>query len=365
MLSTTLADQLDEAIDILLADPESPASPMDPRMRELLGIAAELRFLPSPEFKAALKADLLLQAPAPQAERRAIYPWAPARILPMGQQRTPKTELGTPSFLEDRSSSCPVRHRNLAISFLIHAVAVALVLSSGLWITKQRVLKPTATVALIAGTAPPAAPDERHGGGGGGDGDKLRAPKGRSPRFAEEQLTPPVLVVRNEQPTRSAEATVIGPPSVSLPQANQTGDPMAAVLAPPSNGTGADGGIGSGSGGGIGVGTGPGVGEGMGGGSGGGVFRVAGGVSAPRAIYDPEPEYSEEARQAKYQGDVLLSVIVDRDGRTRDIHIARSLGLGLDEKAMEAVRRWRFEPAMKNGQPVAVLVNIEVKFHLY
>jgi periplasmic protein TonB len=152
---------------------------------------------------------------------------------------------------------------------------------------------------------------------------------------------------------------------VSLPQANQTGDPMAAVLAPPSNGTGADGGIGSGSGGGIGVGTGPGVGEGMGGGSGGGVFRVAGGVSAPRAIYDPEPEYSEEARQAKYQGDVLLSVIVDRDGRTRDIHIARSLGLGLDEKAMEAVRRWRFEPAMKNGQPVAVLVNIEVKFHLY
>jgi TonB family protein len=88
-------------------------------------------------------------------------------------------------------------------------------------------------------------------------------------------------------------------------------------------------------------------------------------VSAPHAVYDPEPEYSEEARKAKYQGDVVLSVIVDPSGHTRDIHIVRSLGLGLDEKAVEAVRRWRFDPAIKDGQPVAVLVNIEVKFHLY
>jgi protein TonB len=95
------------------------------------------------------------------------------------------------------------------------------------------------------------------------------------------------------------------------------------------------------------------------------VFRVGGGVSAPRAIYDPEPEYSEEARKAKYQGDVVLSVIVDPSGHTRDIHVVGPSGLGWMRKRLRRSRRLKFEPAMKEGQPVAVLVNIEVKFHLY
>jgi TonB family protein len=92
---------------------------------------------------------------------------------------------------------------------------------------------------------------------------------------------------------------------------------------------------------------------------------VGGGVSAPRPIYDPDPEYSEQARQAKYQGAVLLWVVVGPDGRPRDIRVQRSLGMGLDEKAIEAVKQWRFEPARKDGQPVAVQVNIEVNFRLY
>jgi TonB family protein len=88
-------------------------------------------------------------------------------------------------------------------------------------------------------------------------------------------------------------------------------------------------------------------------------------VSAPHLIYDPEPEYSEEARKQKYQGVVILQVVVGDDGRPHDVRIMRSVGLGLDEKALEAVRTWRFAPGMLNGRPVAVLVNIQVNFRLY
>ncbi len=209
----------------------------------------------------------------------------------------------------------------------------------------------------------PLADQKAGGGGGGGDHDKLSASRGSVPRSAREQITPPAAVIRNENPKLTAEATVVAPPT--LAQIGATGDPLAAILNPPSNGTGSGGGLGSGVGGGIGSGTGPGVGPGQGGGIGGGIYRVGGGVSAPRAIYDPDPEYSEEARKAKYQGTVLLWIVVGADGRPREVRVQRSLGMGLDEKAVEAVRQWRFAPAMRDGHPVAVQVNIEVNFRLY
>ncbi len=96
-----------------------------------------------------------------------------------------------------------------------------------------------------------------------------------------------------------------------------------------------------------------------------GVFRVGGDVSAPKVLYQPDPEYSEEARKAKYGGTCILWLIVGADGLTHDIRVARSLVLGLDEKAIEAVKRWKFEPAMKDGKPVSVQINISVGFHLY
>lgn len=163
----------------------------------------------------------------------------------------------------------------------------------------------------------------------------------------------------------AVEPTVVAPPLLHLPQTGALGDPLSAVLGPPSNGPGFGGGIGSGSGGGIGSGSGPGVGPGRGGGMGGGLYRVGGGVSAPRPIYSPDPEYSEEARKAKYQGTLVLWVIVGPDGSTHDIRVQRSLGMGLDEKAIESVRTWKFEPARKNGVAVAVMVNIEITFHLF
>jgi TonB family protein len=96
----------------------------------------------------------------------------------------------------------------------------------------------------------------------------------------------------------------------------------------------------------------------------GGVFRVGGGVSAPSLIHKVEPEYTEEARAAKHQGTVLLYVEIDPNGNATNIKLQRSLGLGLDEKAIEAVRQWKFKPGYKGDQPVTVVATIEVNFRL-
>jgi len=93
-------------------------------------------------------------------------------------------------------------------------------------------------------------------------------------------------------------------------------------------------------------------------------FRVGGGVSAPVVVSKKDPEYTEVARAAKYQGTVLLGVEIGPDGLARNIRVIRSLGLGLDEKAVEAVQQWRFRPGQKDGQPVTVAASIEVNFKL-
>jgi TonB family protein len=263
----------------------------------------------------------------------------------------------------------PVHANNFILSFLLHVLAMALLLISGMFFAKKQDVIRRQVASLITDISPyvlPPSATQAGGGGGGGDRDKLAASKGSLPKFAKEQFTPPMVVIRNQDPKLAIEPTVVVPPEINLPRnQGQLGDPLQGVLGPPSSGTGYGSGIGSGSGGGVGSGRGPGVGPGWGGGIGGGPYRVGGGVSAPRAIFRPEPEYSEEARKAKFQGTVVLSVVVGPDGRTHDIRVRRSLGLGLDEKAVETVRTWRFEPARKDGQPVAVLISIEVNFRLY
>lgn len=92
---------------------------------------------------------------------------------------------------------------------------------------------------------------------------------------------------------------------------------------------------------------------------------MGGEVSAPQVIFGPDPEYSEQARKANYEGVCVVSLFVDPQGHPRDVHVVRSLGMGLDEKAIEAVERWKFQPSMKDGIPVAVALNIEVTFRLY
>jgi len=203
------------------------------------------------------------------------------------------------------------------------------------------------------------------GGGGGGDRSLLAASKGRLPKVAPRQFTPPSAVINNPNPKLIMDPTILAPPDVAMPNVNmnQYGDPLA-KLGPPSNGPGYGGGIGSGHGGGVGSGSGGGVGPGSDGGFGGGVYRVGNGTTAPVVLYKKEPEYSEEARKAKYQGTVVLYIEVDPSGRAVNPRVVRSLGLGLDEKAMEAVRQWKFKPGYRNGKPVTVAATIEVNFRL-
>ncbi|MCE5307401.1 MAG: energy transducer TonB [Acidobacteriales bacterium] len=208
-------------------------------------------------------------------------------------------------------------------------------------------------------------PNPMGGGGGGGDRSPLPASKGRLPKVAPRQFTPPTAVYNNLNPKLTMDPTIIAPPDVNLPNVNmaQYGDPLG-KYGPPSNGPGSGGGIGSGSGGGVGSGRGPGFGPGEGGGYGGGAYRIGGGVSAPSIVFKVEPEYSEEARKAKFQGSVLLSIIVDPSGKPRDVRVIRTCGLGLDEKAVEAVMKWRFRPGLKDGKPVPVAATVEVNFRL-
>jgi TonB family protein len=266
------------------------------------------------------------------------------------------------------------RSNGLMGSVIVHVVVVGLILWGTLF-THQVVQKvqPRETVTLIAPSpdsyALPVAKKVVSGGGGGGDRDRLPETKGRLPKLAMQQITPPSIVLRNEHPKLAVEPTVVVPPQVRLADNHMPnlGNPSAALLpsAPPSNGTGSGGGIGSGSGGGVGVGHGAGIGTGSGGGIGGGVFKVGGGISAPQPLSTPDPEYTEQARLAKTQGTCVLWMIVDDQGRPRDIRVVRGLGMGLDAKAIEAVKQWRFEPAKKDGRPVNVQISVEVGFKLY
>jgi TonB family protein len=362
MTNISLADQLDDAIEMMIAEGAPPK--LDLEIGELLGIAAELRLLPAPEFRAALKSELLGQNYSMAAHVDARWPL----LEPGRARRSAKVDEVLPSLFGGRYGNYPVHRGNFAISAAVHAALIALVATAGLWMTKQPHLTPRATSVVLTDINNyllPQSMNKSGGGGGGGDKDKLTESQGSLPRFAQNQITPPTIVVRNEQPKLPAEPTVVGPPALTVPPTSQIGNPLSAILQTSSNGTGSFSGIGSGSGGGIGSGEGSGFGPGYGGGAGGGAYRVGGGVSAPRAIFDPDPEYSEEARRAKFQGTVLLWVVVGPDGKPRDVRVQRSLGMGLDEKAIEAVRQWKFEPSMKDGHPVAVQVNIEVNFRLY
>ncbi len=253
-------------------------------------------------------------------------------------------------------------------SIAFHGVIIALLLVSGHFAAKKAKPLIHEVALLLPSDIMPYIADPKPAGGGGGGGDRSPTPasKGVLPKFAREQYTPPAVVIRNQNPKLMMDPTLIGPPDLKLPQPNMSvyGDPMSSVLGPPSNGPGSGGGIGSGSGGGVGSGRGGGYGPGEGGGFGGGAFRPGGGVSAPQLVYRVEPEYTEEARKAKYQGTVVLYAVVDPDGMVRNVRVVRSLGLGLDEKALEAVRQWKFKPGMKDGKAVPVAASIEVTFRL-
>jgi TonB family protein len=236
-------------------------------------------------------------------------------------------------------------------SLLIHVSIIGLLLFLG---TLKPVQKAVKEMVTLVAPPPPLKPVEQKGGGGGG---------ARQPIVKKAELPKPVK--QFVAPTEHFQTQLAAPVSVNadLPDI----DPTAIGASTGLNafaGTGAGGGFGSGKGGGIGSGNGNGVGPGSGGGSGGGAYRPGGGVTNPVPILHPEPQYSEEARKAKWQGAVMLSLVVDATGKPTEIHVIRPLGLGLDEKAIEAVQKWTFKPGMKDGKPVAVQAQIEVTFRL-
>lgn len=311
----------------------------------------------------------------------SLFPLQPRRVPGNRPAAQVASRAAVPRF-EPRVSQSPekiwgqynnYRSNGVAISAAIHLAVVGLLLS-GVFVTHQITQRAThETVTLIApppeSYAIPVAKKIISGGGGGGGHDAIPAPKGHPPKLALQQITPPAIVLHNEHPKLTAEPTVVAPPQMHLADNHMPtiGTASAPVMpaAPPSNGTGSGGGIGSGSGGGVGVGHGTGIGAGTGGGLGGGVYRVGGGISAPTAISAPDPDYTEDARRAKKQGTCVLWLIVDSSGHPRDIRVIRGLGYGLDAKALEAVQKWKFQPALKDGRPVDVQISVEVEFHLY
>jgi len=247
------------------------------------------------------------------------------------------------------------RPENFLLSFVTHTAALGLMLWLLHLTVPAKIIPPTTANSVeLAPYVPMKVGKGGPSGGGGGDASKLKASAGTPPKAAKQQFTPPTVLV--QQPSKlMIEPTVVA--DIKPPANTQLGDPLSKLMTP-SNGVGVGGGIGSGSGGGVGSGHGgPGVGP--------GIFHVGDGVSAPRPIFTPEPEFSEEARKAKYQGVVVLNIVVGTDGRVHSPRVVRSLGMGLDEKAIEGVKTWKFDPSKKDGRAVAVEMNIEVAFNLY
>jgi protein TonB len=257
--------------------------------------------------------------------------------------------------------------RSSAISTGVHALIILLIILLVLFAKKQPQIKQAVVTPIYIAPYLPKTPQitaPASGGGGGGAHEIVPPTKGKLPQFAKKQIVPP-QILKVDHPKIPIQPTIVMP-KMKVPDTNMPnlGIPQAAQVTL-SAGTGGGSGIGSGHHGGIGSGSDSGLGPGSGGLTGGGVAHPGGGISNPRLIYSVDPEFSDEARRQKYQGVVVLSVIVDSQGNPQRIRVVRPLGMGLDEKAVDAVKQYKFKPAMEGGKPVPVEITIEVNFQLF
>jgi periplasmic protein TonB len=257
------------------------------------------------------------------------------------------------------------------LAFIMHVVVITAIL----WFTltahphvvaqKAEVITPITFRPYIPPTVP--APKAMGGGGGGGLHQTVEPKHGHLPPIVKVQTVAP-QILKIDRPKLPTPAAVEIPQAVKLPDDKSMpnmGAPQSPQVAMASQGSGSGSGFGQGMGGGIGAGHGSGVGAGIGGGYGAGVMSVGGGVSAPQLLNHVEPDFTDQARQARYQGVVEIQMIVDSSGNPENIVIVKHLGMGLDEKAIDAVRQYRFHPAMFQGHPVPVRLVVDVDFHLY
>jgi protein TonB len=245
----------------------------------------------------------------------------------------------------------------LATGSAVAIYALLILLIAWLLHKKVQFAAPVREMQVTELTVPPQAPPKAAAmGGGGGQRGPTPVTKGTPPKFADTQIVPPNKPPLIEpkikiQPTIEVQQDV--KMASSIPQIGIASSPLVGMS------------MGNGSGTGLGSGNGSGLGPGSGGNTGGGPRRIGGGVSAPVLIYSVEPEFSEEARKAKVAGNVLVNLWVDTQGNPSHVHVIRGVGMGLDEKALEAVRQYRFKPAMENGKPVLVELNVEVNFQIF
>jgi TonB family protein len=215
------------------------------------------------------------------------------------------------------------------------------------------------------------------GPGGGGGGGGLRQPR-PAPKILRKTETPrpqisvppvreaePVVVAKQPEPEPEPAKEILAPVrTVAANDQDRVGQIERAPEAPPSNGPGSGGGVGTGQGTGNGEGLGSGIGNGEGGGTGGGPYRPGSGIEPPRLLHEVKAQYTDDARRRGITGDVLLEVVVRSDGSVGSTRVLQGLGYGLEQRAIDAVRQWRFAPAVRKGVPVDVLVEVAVEFTL-
>ena len=253
----------------------------------------------------------------------------------------------------DRTAGRRMSPQSWGIAALINVAALLLL---SLQVHQAVVLHQIQTISLVEPMLPIKTPPRLQTmAGGGGQPGTTPVSKGNPPTFSPEQLNPPKAPVETRVHIDSTvdvdpnlKMAHVDLPSFGLPNSPNLGSSM-------GNGTGT----------GLGSGNGAGIGSGSGGNMGGGIRRIGGGVSAPIVLFAPEPQFSEEARKAKVSGNVLVYLQVDASGKPTHVRVLRGIGLGLDEKAKEAVLQYKFKPAMEDGKPVAVEMNVEVNFQIF
>lgn len=276
----------------------------------------------------------------------------PEKLPPLELQSKPLPVVDRMAFKRSPTST--------AIAVVIHAVAIGLIawlLYKGVKMAAPQVTHLVTPIDMPL-TPPKAPPKAQVMGGGGGSKGPTPVVKGHLPKFEEHPIVPPTPPPP-QQPKIAIEPTINVQKDLKMATNNMPniGTPNSPIVGPMSGGGGRGGGLGSGNGNGLG--------PGSGGNTGGGVYHVGGGVSEPVVIYQVEPEFSDEARKAKVAGNVLVSLIVGANGLPQNVRVIRGIGMGLDERAVEAVRQYRFKPAMMNGKAVPVMMNVDVNFQIF
>ncbi|MEW6321730.1 MAG: energy transducer TonB [Acidobacteriota bacterium] len=302
-----------------------------------------------------------------------LVPWDEAVSLVKSLRGSNELRLLSPEGPQ-RTAAVP-----LVVSTTLHGLAAGLALmlaslgSAAALEKTQPLMRPSEPLRLVFLAQPGP------GGGGGGGGLRMPAPPPKAERTGTRRLSSPIPARPTTPPYRPPPRVTPPPPPIASRRLPPVEAPVAAApsdardragvlsethVDAPSSGPGTGGGTGTGLGAGIGEGSGGGIGAGEGGGIGGGPYRPGSGVEPPRLIREVRADYTEEARRAGLSGEVLLELVVRRDGTVGDVRLVRGLGGGLDAEAIRAVRQWRFAPARMTGTPVDVLVEVAVEFRL-